>query len=131
MRAPARILVVDDEAIVRRSCSAVLAEEGHDVSSASTGSEALEKIASERFDVAVLDLKLRGSGGLKVLRAIRKASPQTEVVVMTGYPTIDSAKESIRLGAFDYMTKPLAPQTLRTVVSQMLACKPWKMQERC
>jgi DNA-binding NtrC family response regulator len=50
--------------------------------------------------------------------------------VITGYPSVENAKESIRLGAFDYVTKPLLPQTLRTVVSQVLTCKPWKMQER-
>lgn len=131
MRFPAKILVVDDEAIVCRSCRRVLAADGHDVSTALTGEEALRKIADDCFDVALLDLKIRGSGGLTVLRAIRKASPQTEVVVITGYPSIENAKESIRLGAFEYLTKPFVPQTLRTVVSQVLACKPWKMQERC
>ena len=130
MRSPAKVLVVDDEDIVCRSCLRVLAAEGHDVSTALTGEEALRKIENDSFDVALLDLKIRGSGGLKVLRAIRKTSPQTEVVVITGYPSVENAKESIRLGAFDYVTKPLLPQTLRTVVSQVLTCKPWKMQGR-
>ena len=130
MRSPAKVLVVDDEDIVCRSCLRVLAAEGHDVSTALTGEEALRKIENDSFDVALLDLMIRGSGGLKVLRAIRKTSPQTEVVVITGYPSVENAKESIRLGAFDYVTKPLLPQTLRTVVSQVLTCKPWKMQGR-
>ena len=133
MRLPAKVLVVDDEAIVCRACLRILAADGHAVSIALTGDEALHKIEKEKdcFDVALLDLKIPGCGGLRVLRAIRKASPQTEVVVITGYPSIENAKESIRLGAFDYLTKPFVPQTLRRVVSQALACKPWKIQERC
>lgn len=109
----------------------MLAADGHEVNTASSGDEALQRIENDRFDVAVLDVKMPGSGGLRMLRAIRKAAPQTEVVVTTGYPSIENAKESIHLGAFDYMSKPFAPQTLCTVVSQVLACKPWKMQERC
>lgn len=131
MQVPAKILVVDDEAITCRSCEQTLAGAGHEVNVASTGEEALGKIEKGRYDVALLGLKLPGVGGLRVLRAIRKAAPQTEVVVFTGNPSIENAKESIRLGAFEYMTKPLVPQTLRTVVSQVLACKPWKIQERC
>jgi DNA-binding NtrC family response regulator len=131
MRLPAKILVVDDEAVVCRSCSRVLAEDGYDVIAVFTGEDALRRLEEDCFDVALVDLKIPGSGGLRVLRAIRKASPQTEVVVITGYPSVENAKESIRLGAFDFVTKPFVPRTLRTVVSQALACKPWKMLERC
>ena len=83
------------------------------------------------FDVALVDLRIPGSGGLSLLRAIRKVSPQTETIVITGYPSLMNAKESIRLGAFAFVAKPVVPQTLRTVVSQVLTCKPWKIQERC
>ena len=83
------------------------------------------------FDVALVDLKLPGAGGLHLVRIIRKASPQTEVIVITGYPSIENAKESIRLGAFDYVTKPFVPETVRSVVSQALVCKPWMMERRC
>jgi len=131
MAGAAKILLVDDEAAVCQTCTKVLAADGHEVSSVPNGDEALDRIENGRFDVAVLDLKMPGSGGLRVLRAIRKVSPQTDVVVVTGYPTIENAKESTRLGAFDYMTKPFAPQTLRTVVSQVMACRPWRIQERC
>ena len=131
MAGAAKILLVDDETAVCQTCTKVLAADGHDVSSVSSGDEALDQVQNSRFDVAVLDLKMAGSGGLRVLRAIRKVSPQTEVVVVTGYPSIENAKESTRLGAFDYMTKPFAPQTLRTVVSQVMACRPWRIQERC
>jgi DNA-binding NtrC family response regulator len=131
MRAPARILLVDNEPAVCRSCTTLLAADGHEVNTVSSGDEALDKIENDHFDVAVLDVKTAGSGGLRVLRAIRKAAPQTEVVVTTGYPSIANAKESMLLGAFDYMTKPFVPQALCAVVAQVLACKPWKIQERC
>ena len=92
MAGAAKILLVDDEAAVCRTCTKVLAADGHEVSSVPNGDEALDRIENDRFDVAVLDLKMPGSGGLRVLRAIRKVSPQTEVVVVTGYPTIENAK---------------------------------------
>jgi DNA-binding NtrC family response regulator len=131
MQVSARILVVDDEPVACRTCTRALAADGYEVTVASTREEALRKIEKERYDVALLEVKTPGAGGLRVLRAIRSTSPQTDVVVISARPTLDSAKESIRLGAFEYMPKPLAPQRLRNVVSQVLACKPWKIQERC
>lgn len=128
---PAKILVVDDEAVVCRSCLEILAADGHELCVAFTGEEALRMIENEGFDVALVDLKIPGSGGLNLVRAIRKVSPQTEVVVITGYPSIENAKESIRLGAFDYVTKPFVPDLVRSVVSQALSCKSWTMKRRC
>jgi two-component system NtrC family response regulator len=130
MPATANVLVVDDEPVVGRSCSRALSEDGYRVNVALNGAEALNMIQSDSYDVALLDLRMPGSGGLDVLRKIRKVSPGTEVVVITGYPSIDNAKESIRLGAFAFLTKPFVPQTLRTVVCQALASKPWKLQGR-
>jgi DNA-binding NtrC family response regulator len=127
----ARILVVDDEEVVCRSCQEILAGDGHEVYAAYNGQEALRQIENDDFDIVLVDLKIPGSGGLSLVRAIRKASPQTEVVVITGYPSIENAKESIRLGAFDYVVKPFAPDTVRSVVSQALMCKPWAMERTC
>ena len=127
----AKILVVDDEPIVCRSCQESLAPAGHEVCVALTGEEALRKIESHDFDIALVDLKVPGIGGMNLVRAIRKASPRTEVIVITGYPSIENAKESIRLGAFDYVTKPLDPETVCYVVEQALTCKPWMMERRC
>lgn len=131
MRPRAKVLVIDDEDVICRSCLRVLAPDGYEVRMAFTGREALREVENDRFDLALLDLKIPGSGGLGLLRAIRKVSPETEVIVITGYPSVENAKESIRLGAFDYLTKPFVPETLRTVVSQVLACRPWKILERC
>ncbi|NOX54010.1 MAG: response regulator [Planctomycetes bacterium] len=129
MELPARVLVVDDELIVCQSCARILAEDGHQVAAAQTGEEALQKVQEDLFDVVLLDLRLPGCGGLRLLRALREASPQTEVIVLTGYPTLESAKEAIRLGALEYVTKPVRPEILRTVVAQIVACKCWRLQE--
>ncbi len=126
----AKILVVDDEPVVCQSCQRILAAEDREVCVASTGEEAIQKIENDHFDVALVDLKIPGSGGLNLVRAIRKTSPRTEVVVITGYPSIENAKESIRLGAFEFVTKPFVPDTVCSVVSQALACQPWTMTER-
>ena len=125
-----KILVVDDEPIVCQSCHRILAADDREVCVAHTGEEAIEKIENDDFDVALVDLKIPGSGGLSLVRAIRKKSPQTEVVVITGYPSIENAKESIRSGAFDFVTKPFVPETVRSVVSQALTCQPWTVTER-
>lgn len=130
MRFPAKILVVDDEAIVCRSCQAILVEDGHDVLVAFTAEEALRTVESSDIDVALVDLRIPGSGRFDILRAIRKTSPRTDVVVITGYPSIDNAKEAIRLGAFEYLTKPFAPETVRNIVSYALVCRPWSMGRR-
>jgi DNA-binding NtrC family response regulator len=127
----ASVLVIDDEAIVRESCLQALSDEGHQVSVAANGPTALDLLERGSFDVAFLDLRMPGSGGLTLLHEIHKVSPQTDVVVITGYPSVDNAKESIRLGAFDFMIKPFTPSTLCAVVSQALACRPWKVHERC
>jgi DNA-binding NtrC family response regulator len=126
-----RILVVDDDAIVGRCCQEILAAEGHDVHVAYTGDEALSWIETRAIDVALLDLKVPGCSGLNLVRAVRKASPLTEVVVITGYPSIENAKESIRLGAFDFVTKPFVPGIVCAVVSQALTRKPWTMERWC
>ena len=78
----------------------------------------------------LLDIRLPGFNGLNLLREIRKVAPHSDIVVITGFPTLENAKESIRLGAFDYVTKPLTPRVLCDVVSNILTCRPWKAKER-
>jgi DNA-binding NtrC family response regulator len=131
MQLPAKVLVVDDEAIVRQSCLRILALDGYEVTTASSASAALEMLRTKDFDVALIDLRMPASGGLSLLRAIGKISPQTEAIVITGYPSIANAKEATRLGAFAFIPKPVFPDMLRRIVSQVLTCKPWKIQERC
>jgi DNA-binding NtrC family response regulator len=116
----ARILVIDDEEIVRRSCARALAGDGMQVDLAGSGAEALELIESERFDVVVLDIMMPGIDGLEVLQRVKEAHPDIEVVMVTGLSQIDTAVRSMKLGAFDYIPKPFDPDELKLVVSRAL-----------
>jgi len=102
----ARILVVDDEEIVLLSCERILAEEGYEVHTRLSGKEALELLAEEPFDLAIVDLKMPGMDGMELLRRIKQDYPHISVVMITGYSTVESAVEAMKAGAFDYLPKP-------------------------
>jgi two-component system response regulator PilR (NtrC family) len=101
------ILVVDDEETVLDLITRFAEEAGFDVFACATGKEALNQLADRRADVAAVDLRLPDVGGIEVLRAIREADPDCQVILMSGDATIDSAVEAVKLGAVDYLTKPL------------------------
>lgn len=101
------ILVVDDEESVLSVITRFAEEAGFDVVACATGKEALKRLADHRADVAAVDLRLPDVGGIEVLRAIREADPDCQVILMSGDATIDSAVEAVKLGAVDYLTKPL------------------------
>jgi DNA-binding NtrC family response regulator len=100
------LLLVDDDATLARVLAAELARSGYEVVTAATGAAALETMAKLEPPLVLLDLQLPDMKGLDVLRAIREASPGTEVIMLTGHGSIDTAIESIRMGAFDYLAKP-------------------------
>jgi two-component system response regulator HydG len=117
-RAPeASVLVVDDQAAIRESMVITFRREGYSVESAESGEVALELLYKKPFDLVVTDLRLGGINGLEVLRRTKELFPDTEVVVMTAYGTIEGAVEAIKSGAYDYLTKPFQPEEL-TLVSQ-------------
>lgn len=101
-----RILVVDDEAIARDNLALALARRGHDTRTAASAKDALACLEVEEFDLVLTDLKMEGMDGLALLRHIRDRHPDIEVVVLTGYPTVDTAVEAMRAGAYDYLAKP-------------------------
>ena len=117
---PARILVVDDEEIVRLSCQRVLTEEGYEVQTRLSGPEALRLLAEELFDVAIVDLKMPGMDGIEVLQAIKRDYPHIPVIMITGYATVESAVEAMKSGAFDYLPKPFTPDEVAVVVKKAL-----------
>jgi len=131
MDTSAEILVVDDERVVCEGCRRVLEADGHHVQTVGTAERAIEVLTRHRFDLVLLDLKMPGCGGLTLLSRIRRVDPEAEIVVITGYPTVENAKASIRLGASEFFVKPFVPNTLRRLVGQILTCKPWKVSERC
>ena len=115
-----QILSIDDDETIRDSMRQVLKKEGCQTRDAQDGPEGLALFQREHFHVVFLDLKLPGINGLQVLRQMKHASPETPVVIITGVGTIESAVEAMKIGAFDYMAKPFAPEELRLTVRKAL-----------
>ncbi|MFC1543294.1 sensor histidine kinase [Candidatus Neomarinimicrobiota bacterium] len=116
----ASVLVIDDEEIMRDSCSQVLEKEGIIVDTAEDGASGLETIKNKSPDAALVDLKMPGIDGLELLSRIQEADPEIVCVVITGYPTIESAVESMKRGAYDFLPKPFSPEELRIVVHRAI-----------
>jgi DNA-binding NtrC family response regulator len=114
------ILVVDDEAVVRTGIAQVLSQQDLAVATAADAAEALAQLARQPFAVVLLDIKLPDMDGVQVLKHLRQDFPDTEVVMITGYPTIAGAVECIRLGALDYLVKPFRIEELEAVVQKAL-----------
>ena len=116
-----KVLVVDDEEIVRLSHMRTLAGQSCNVEAARGGEEALEKMQREPADLVLMDLRMPGMEGLAALKAIKEKWPETEVVIITGYPSVYTAREAVRLGAFDYLTKPVDPDKVLAVANEAMA----------
>ena len=123
-----RILIVDDDDVVRRSYLRSLESISCQVAAASDGEEALQTMEQSPFDVVLLDIRMPGQDGLSVLRTIKQKWPESEVVIITGYPTVDSAKEAVRLGAYDYVAKPVGPQDVNNVADGAKTRKQWALR---
>jgi len=104
--------VVDDEAGMRKSLAIMLRREGYAVAEAASGKDALDQLGREVFDLVVADLSMDDLSGLDVLRHVKQTSPDVEVILMTGYGTIESAVEAMKLGAFDFITKPFQSEEI-------------------
>jgi len=122
------ILIVDDEEVVRRGFSRVLDGAHCRTATVGDGEEALRALARERFDVVLLDLRMPGADGITVLKAIKARWPESEVVVITGYPSVETAKEAVRLGACDYLAKPVAPETVINAAHGAVLHKRWALR---
>jgi DNA-binding NtrC family response regulator len=105
-----RILVVDDEQIVLRSLSEWFRDDGYFVGTASTGKEALAKLTEEKWDIFMLDIKMPGMSGLELQKKIKEINPDSIIVMMTAYASVDSAVQALKQGAYDYLTKPFDPE---------------------
>ncbi|HEY5704381.1 MAG TPA: sigma-54 dependent transcriptional regulator [Terrimicrobiaceae bacterium] len=114
-----RVLVVDDERNIRRTFSLALESMNHEVSTASRGRDAVDELQRANFDVVFLDLKLSQESGLDVLEEIVRVSPQSFVVIVTAYASVETAVEAMRRRAFDYLPKPCTPEQIRHVLSNV------------
>jgi len=114
------VLIVEDEAIMRESLRDWLKDGGYEVETAEEGEEALEKIEKKEFSVAVLDLRLPGKDGLEVLKEATKKDPNIKGIVITAYPSVETAVEAMKIGAIDYIVKPFAPDALERAIQEIL-----------
>ncbi len=113
-----RILVVDDEEIVIRSCLRILGDDDYEVEAVRSGIEALEKIEDGIVDVLILDIMMPKMDGIEVLQRVKEAHPDVDVIMITGLSEIETAVQSMKLGAFDYLHKPFDPDELKLVVER-------------
>ncbi len=114
------ILVIDDDEAILDSCSQVFKKDGNTVKTAKDGTEGLKLFKKEFFHVVLLDLKLPGPDGMVVLSRIKEENPETPVIIITGYASIESAVEAVKRGASDYLPKPFTPGQLRVAVKKAM-----------
>jgi ActR/RegA family two-component response regulator/glycine cleavage system H lipoate-binding protein len=117
-KARRRILVVDDEITVCKSIRQAILSDDYEVDMALSGEEALKKDRASVYDLIITDLMMPGISGLDLLKSVKEQRPSASVIMITGYPTIKTAVQSVKLGAFDYIPKPFTPNDLRGVVTR-------------
>ena len=115
-----RVLVVDDEKRVRDACARMLVNEGCEVELADNGTTGLEMIQQSHFDIVLLDLMMPGLSGMDVLSDIKARHPDTVVIVITGYATLEHSIETMKKGAFDFLSKPFSPSELRIIITKAI-----------
>ena len=114
------VLIVDDEPIVRESIRDWLEDAGYPVATAESGEQALEMIGKEDFSVIILDVRLPGKTGIKVLQEVKALKPEIKSIIITAYPSAELADEAMKLGAVDYLIKPIAPDDLERLIRETL-----------
>ncbi|WP_300463607.1 response regulator [Desulfobacula sp.] len=115
-----RVLVVDDEVRIQKACKRLLTEEGCDVEVAENGINGLKMLEEKHFDIILLDLMMPGMSGLDVLTDVKAHHPDTVVIVVTGYATLEHSIETMKKGAFDFLSKPFSPEELRLVIGKAI-----------
>ncbi len=121
------LLIVDDERSVRDSLSRWFADEGYEVGAAENAAQALTQLAERKWDIALVDIKMPGTDGIELQRRLKEAEPDLTVIIMTGYASVETAVAALKLGAYDYVTKPLDPDDignlLRNALSHRQLCR--------
>jgi len=112
-----RILIIDDEKRIRDGCRAVLSKEGYEVASAKDGKQGLKMIELQHYDIVLLDLMMPQFCGFDVLPAIKSLHPDSVIIVITGYATLEHSIKAIKKGAFDFIPKPFTPEQLTDAIS--------------
>ena len=120
MDRPVKILIVDDEVNLLQSLSDVLKKKGYSVATARNGLEALEKLKERYFNIAIVDFKMPKMGGMELLEVMKERYPQTLVVILTGYGTIQNAVEAMKKGAYNYLIKPFSPDEILLITNKIM-----------
>jgi len=118
-----KLLIVDDELSVRDSLGKWFREEGYDVTTVENASDALTRLAEQRWDAALVDIKMHGTDGIELQRRMHEVDPELIVIIMTGYASVETAVTALKNGAYDYVTKPLDPDEIAHLVKNALAHK--------
>ncbi len=118
-----KLLIVDDELSVRDSLSKWFREEGYEVAATENASDALTRLAEQRWDAALVDIKMHGTDGIELQRRMHEVDPELVVIIMTGYASVETAVAALKNGAYDYVTKPLDPDEIAHLVKNALAHK--------
>lgn len=116
-----RIMVLDDEPIVCKRLKPALEKQGYEVDAFTQSSEALEQLKQVEYDIIITDLKMKGVDGMQLLGEAKRRSPKTEVIVITGFATMETAKESFHRGVFDFIAKPFKLSEIQEVVNRAQA----------
>ena len=125
-----KILIIDDEAFIRENVSRILSEEGYQVCQASNTREASDQVASGEIDLALLDLNLGSENGIDVLKILKELDPELLVIIITGFGSVESAVDALKMGAFHYMKKPFKADALRVIVKLALQTQTLKREVR-
>jgi len=125
-----KILIVDDEAFIRDNLERILTEDGYRAVSTEFGKEAVDLVSEEDIDLVLLDLNLGGRSGLEVLRELKEVDPGVLVIIITGYGTVESAVEALKLGAYDYIKKPFKADAIRLIVRLALETQSLRREVR-
>ena len=111
-----QILVVDDEPLMREFLETTLKRNSYDVLTCPNGMDAIKELQKRNFDLVLTDMKMPGIGGIEVLEEVKRVSPETEVIVMTAYGTVETAVEAMKKGAYDYIMKPFTPDQIEHLI---------------
>lgn len=114
-----KIMLVEDEKITRKTLTDILKKENYDVNSFGDGTEALNALKQNNFDVVITDLRLPGTNGLDILKAAKETNSRIIVIIITAYATVETAIESLKLGAYDYLLKPFSPEQLLSILKHI------------
>jgi CheY-like chemotaxis protein len=129
MEKKGKILVLDDDPVVNMSCKRILGAEGYNIITTERGEDAINKISHEEFDMLITDVRLPDVNGITVLRESKILQPKLDVVIITGYPTVEDAKESVKLGAFEFIEKPFTPDFMLNVAKKVFDSRGWILKK--